>query len=378
MAFGPADPSRALPAADLLPLARSAARTAGVTRLADVTRLDRLGFPVWQAVRPLSRALSVHQGKGATHDDARLGALLEAVESHHAEMFDAAGPVCAFEDLDPKTRPPRLGDVADGRTSPPEPGTQYRWVEATTPAGAPVHLPLDLVSLDFTRNVPSPFDRASNGVATGTTREEAVRVALQELIERDAVTEWASRGMLAVMADHLSLDSVPFAWFADLRARIENAGIHLGIYRVPSITGTPVFVCELNDRASGGAYGANEGRGCHPVPEIALFKAVAEAIQGRATFIAGAREDLVPESYEDLPGQLAIAFGFPPPPSMPRVEWDSIPPGPPSIIEALEHAGYGDMAIVELGRPEGFVVVRAFVFGLASFHRRRRPPVRPS
>jgi hypothetical protein len=37
---------------------------AGITRLADVTGLDRVGIPVYQAIRPGSRNLSVSQGKG--------------------------------------------------------------------------------------------------------------------------------------------------------------------------------------------------------------------------------------------------------------------------------------------------------------------------
>lgn len=38
----------------------------GVSRVADVTGLDRIGIPVAIAVRPLARSLSVSQGKGCT------------------------------------------------------------------------------------------------------------------------------------------------------------------------------------------------------------------------------------------------------------------------------------------------------------------------
>jgi Cytidylate kinase/YcaO cyclodehydratase, ATP-ad Mg2+-binding len=58
---------------------------AGITRVADVTALDRIGIPVWQAVRPASRNLSVSQGKGATPEAARVSAAMEAVELWHAE-----------------------------------------------------------------------------------------------------------------------------------------------------------------------------------------------------------------------------------------------------------------------------------------------------
>src|SRR6185295_9989171 len=57
----------------------------GITRLADVTGLDRVGLPVVLAVRPLGRSLAVSQGKGLTRALASLSAILEAMELHHAE-----------------------------------------------------------------------------------------------------------------------------------------------------------------------------------------------------------------------------------------------------------------------------------------------------
>ncbi len=63
---------------DLLP-------RAGITRVADVTRLDGLGIPTFQAVRPGSLNLSVSQGKGATAIAARVSAVMESLEMWHAE-----------------------------------------------------------------------------------------------------------------------------------------------------------------------------------------------------------------------------------------------------------------------------------------------------
>src|SRR3546814_8113336 len=104
MALGPEDGSRLVPVAPFLKTALAAAELCGVTRLADITRLDRLGLPVWQAVRPAGRALSVHQGKGASPLAARIGALCEAIECHCAENAPADGPLCSFADLPPDAR----------------------------------------------------------------------------------------------------------------------------------------------------------------------------------------------------------------------------------------------------------------------------------
>ncbi|HET9427449.1 MAG TPA: YcaO-like family protein [Allosphingosinicella sp.] len=376
--LGPSDPARSVPADRLLPLARAAAEAAGVTRLADVTRLDRIGLPVWQAVRPMSRALSVHQGKGATDADAQLGALLEAVESHSAETFSSDGMDCSFDSLPERNRPPSLGDFAVSRDRPPDDRETVRWVECENLLGGePIYLPFDLISLDFTRNVPSLFDRASNGVATAATRDEAIAAALQELIERDSVIEWQAAGLLAAMESTVDLDSVPFAWLRLLRERIAATGAFVRCYYVPSITGSPVFACEINDLAKDGrAYRAIQGRGCHPLPEIALFKALAEAIQGRATYIAGARDDLMPSDYVANDSAIQIAFGFPLPPDMEGVDFAEIASGPSGAAElaaALEVAGYDQIAVIDLAQPTGLNVVRAFVCGLGSLVRRRRP-----
>ena len=87
-------------------------------------------------------------------------------------------------------------------------------------------------------------------------------------------------------------ETVPFEWFGFWRERIAAAGITMRCYAVPALTGSPLFVVELRDRSKGAApYLTLSGRSCHSDPEVALFKAMAEAIQGRATYIAGARED---------------------------------------------------------------------------------------
>jgi len=74
----------------------------GITRVASVTGLDVLGVPVWMAVRPLARSLTVSQGKGITDALAFISAVMESIEMHHAEHWDETGPIVslgeAFQD----------------------------------------------------------------------------------------------------------------------------------------------------------------------------------------------------------------------------------------------------------------------------------------
>ncbi|MFC6544829.1 YcaO-like family protein [Nonomuraea salmonea] len=77
---------RARDPAATLTMARRAARAVGVTRVADITRLDTVGIPTFQAIRPASRTLAVSQGKGVTPDLARLSAIMESIELWHVEQ----------------------------------------------------------------------------------------------------------------------------------------------------------------------------------------------------------------------------------------------------------------------------------------------------
>lgn len=333
-------------------------------------------MPVWQAVRPDSRALSVHQGKGSSAAQAKVGALLEAVESHCAESFDQEGPHCRFDVLPSSARAASLADFAARRDRPPNPDTEYRWAEARDLlSGDPLFLPFEVASLDFTCHAPSRFDRASNGVAVGATRDEALATALQEVIERDAVIEWQAGGLIHCTASSLRVETVPHDWLHFWLDRLRANGIAARLYRVPSLTGSPVFACELNDRAKdNAAYHLSSGYGCHAEPELALFKALAEALQSRTTYISGAREDLFWFYGPAPPDKVLARFGLPLPAGLPGVRWDEIGPGPVgsrAIAGALRSAGYTRTAILDLAELEGLHVVRAFAFGLGSTSRRR-------
>src|SRR3954467_15917927 len=65
----------------------------GVTKVADVTDLDRVGIPNFMTVRPhdVGPGISYYNGKGTTRAAAHAGALMEAIERHAGERYD--GPV---------------------------------------------------------------------------------------------------------------------------------------------------------------------------------------------------------------------------------------------------------------------------------------------
>jgi ribosomal protein S12 methylthiotransferase accessory factor YcaO len=60
----------------------------GITRIANVTGLDRIGVPVVMVSRPNSRSLAVSQGKGLTLEAAKASGVMEAIELYHAERIE--------------------------------------------------------------------------------------------------------------------------------------------------------------------------------------------------------------------------------------------------------------------------------------------------
>src|SRR5207249_672191 len=80
---------RAVSSQETFARAACIAAAKGVTRLADITGLDRLGIPVFSAIVPKSDdTISVYNGKGLLPIDARTGALMESIERQTALYSD--------------------------------------------------------------------------------------------------------------------------------------------------------------------------------------------------------------------------------------------------------------------------------------------------
>src|SRR6478752_2991969 len=168
--------------AETLTLAATAARRAGVARVADVTGFAVRGIPVFQATRPASRSLCVSQGKGLTATAAIVGALLESVELWMAEGL---------------ARPQERRALAQGGQSGVstwsgprdalaiglDPAQERAWLPGVDLfSGSACPIPWDLLSLDCTLDK-LDCTSTSMGLATGNTRTEALVSGLAETLE---------------------------------------------------------------------------------------------------------------------------------------------------------------------------------------------------
>lgn len=282
--------NRTRPPAETAELVGRAARRVGVTRIADITRLDTIGIPTFQAIRPLSRTLAVSQGKGVTPELARLSAVMESVETWHVEQ-----PLAAAFTAAPRELNGLLGydPAALARSAPSlyHEGLPTDWTTARSLVdGARSHVPVSVVRLSLQEHAewnPPVFFESTNGLAGGNTVAEAALHALCEVIERDALTAAvAGGGEMGIRVDPRSSGSVEVDSLCEL---IERAEVALEVRWVPSPTGLPCFLAWV---ACHDYPAAMFGFGCHLDPHIALTRAITEAAQARLAYISGARDDL--------------------------------------------------------------------------------------
>jgi len=345
----------------------------GITRIADVTGLDCIGIPVYEAMRPLSRSISAQQGKGLDRAAAKASALMESIELWHSEnvllplryetqrALGRAGNV-----LDPSAAPLPGGAKLD-------PDRPTFWLEGWEIfLEAPVWVPFDLVHTNFL--VPHKewklYQHSSNGLASGNCLLEAAVHGLCELIERDAVALW----YLDARDDAEKESQIDLATLdADNRAlidRIHAAGLLAGVYETTSDTGIPSYQAIILDRPGAVlTLGYSWGWGCHLDPSIAVMRAITEAAQCRVNFSYTSREDVKTVSLTGVDVELEKMKEdlLSPPPRRSLAERASLVTdtfeGDLAVLrEGLRRAGITSGALVDLSRPEfDLAVVKAIV-----------------
>lgn len=294
---------RRLPAGMMLARVAPLAAAAGVTRLADLTGLDRIGVPVFQAMRPLARSLAVSLGKGASRDVARLSALVETIELHRAEQVAPADP-SRIADAEEAALWSRMLPVGKQRGF--DPGRARPWLAARDLIdGRAMAVPFEAVTMDLARPPAPDIWRSSNGLASGSDRDEALVAALLELLEREALARWRTLPPAMKRATRLRLASIRHRRIGTMLARVARAGLRAIVWDMSEPVGVPAFQCALIETARRPAVvlPPGIGSGCDPDPAAALAAAIGEAAQARIMFIAGARDDLSAESYRDPAGQ---------------------------------------------------------------------------
>lgn len=323
MKYSPSGVERSVRPSVTIRRARARLDAIGVTKVSDVTDLDKVGIPNFMTVRPhdLGPGISYYNGKGRTRADAHAGALMEAVERHAGESYEGPIAVSSYNNLrhqhpcvDPmEIHVPLICDYSEHML--------LEWVggfDLLNRQGT--YVPLNCVVAPYRSfSCPPLFYSSTTGLASGNTPLEALCHALCEVVERDAMSlalaashvRPAVVAILSEMGFHLdataeeahppqiSLRGLPRA-SAALVGKLQRAALQVQLRNLTSKTGIPTIGCTITDpKAPPTVANALSGCGTHPDARVALSRALTEAAQTRLTVIQGGREDL-PDVFRNV------------------------------------------------------------------------------
>jgi ribosomal protein S12 methylthiotransferase accessory factor len=354
----------------------------GITRISNLTGLDRVGVPVVAVTRPNSRSVAVALGKGFTLGAAKASGVMEAIESFHAEHIDKPLLLSSYERLQQRARVIDLEQLPRVSVGALRAGQKLLWVEGRELSrDEECWIPYEVVHSDYTLPFPTgsgAFLMSSNGIASGNHLTEAISHGICEVVERDATALWMFSTSEAQARTRVDLRSINDELCLEVLQRFARAEVKVTVWDITTDVNIPCFRCQVEDAETFGYEPLHPvaGYGCHPRREVALMRALTEAAQARLTIVSGARDDLsqtlydgdpAPRAARKIPGVDHVSaatrhFEDAPSCNAPTVEddvqWE---------LSQLASAGFCQVAVVDLTKPEfGIPVVRVVIPGLES------------
>ncbi|SCL76013.1 putative methanogenesis marker protein 1 [Methanoculleus chikugoensis] len=364
---------RTVPPEETLARARAKLPAAGITRIADITNLDRIGIPVFSSIRPTAGAgaISVYNGKGATPIEAEVSAVMEGIERYSGEMDGRETVVGRYSEVSARKMAIDPADLILPDRVPPD--IAVPWVrgydivqeaEVLVPAHAVYHpLPMTYGRL---------FRTNTNGLASGNTLEEATFHALMEVVERDA---WSLVEVTRNTGPRI--EGIDDGLAAGLLGKFAAAGVEVTLKDITSDIGIPTVAAVADDVVLKDPTLLTIGMGSHTSAHIAVLRALTEVAQSRLTQIHGAREDTDTADIRKRIGydrtkrlnrhwfaeNETVRF-----PEMPSFDSDDFLTDINHVVDRLGAVGLSRVIVVDLTRPEiGIPVVRVIVPGLEMY-----------
>lgn len=369
-------PGRMKPLAATLQSASKLQTQYGITRIADITHLDRIGIPVINVIVPDSPdIIGVYNGKGITKEHAVASGLMEALERQICARCDVDRAFVPVAEMHEYLDLPALGWIGPGAG-----GIEcVRGVDLL--GGAKIAVPLGLVQCPRTGH--QHFTNVStNGLASGNTATEAVLHALLELCERHLWSRvhvlahmWprslrAHAGILTDEPDDPLASEIEVRpdtpVIGELVKKIERGGLRFRLLAYAHAK-WPVAMMSCISADGGDAMYYHLGFGCSWSPLHAAVRAITEAVQVRVADISGTREDL---KYADAqaagfehgkrPGELPSGRWYYDGPARERITIDDVPDRSnpdldvelQMLIDLLRENGERCLAYVDLTPPD--------------------------
>lgn len=285
------DTHRAVPPEDTLRIVKEKLALCGITRVADITDLDRLGIPVFSAVRPNASlgSVSVYNGKGVSKTEAEVSAIMEGIERYSSEINEEIIMDASLSEIEGK-----VNFLSPYELNLPAPEMFNEFIRIGWVKGydlfkkEDIFVPANSVFHPYPLKRDYPIFRTNtNGLASGNTLEEAIFHGLCEVIERDA---WSLVEMKRTFPKDLEIE-VNDPLLEDFLNRFKENEIEIIFKDITSDIQVPTILAAVDDLRLKDPTLLVMGMGTHIDPKVAIYRAITEAAQSRLTQIHGARED---------------------------------------------------------------------------------------
>ena len=271
-------------------------KIAGITRITEITHLDRVGIPVYSAIRPTAQdgGVSIYAGKGVKKDQAKASAMMEGFERYSAEKQDIDSEnsvIATFNNLKNSINPKDL--ILSNETKDLDLDyAEIEWTLATdivtekeyyVPSNAIFHPYIPQKSVPL-------FKGNTNGLSSGNVLEEAVLHGILEVIERDA---WSIFELTKKNKKQIDTKTIQNPLINELLNKFKKEAIDIKLMDLTVDVNIPTIAATADDTLLKDPALLTLGVGTHLNPEVAIMRALTEVAQSRATQIHGAREDTV-------------------------------------------------------------------------------------
>jgi ribosomal protein S12 methylthiotransferase accessory factor YcaO len=308
----------------------------GISRIANITDMDRLKIPNYSSVLPGTEDyIWVYGGKGPTKNHAKASAIMESIERFSALQRNYTFKVIqgSYEELSKSYNILTYDEVIEPLSFTLDNKMIMDYCMGYDLLNEKdILVPAPLVIFKYMPKPPSVNPYAfyhTNGLASGNVVEEAICHALCEVIERDStsISEFVSSAFQyhilrtienSFIQNGIKLNTIESKKFIDdngiypdvdlnnidseqikyLLKRFENCQITINIKNITSDLGIPTFIASSVEWINHDYGYLVEGHGAHPDSRIALIRAITEVSQSRAANIQGSRDDLRKMKYD--------------------------------------------------------------------------------
>ena len=282
-------------------------KIAGITRITEITHLDRIGLPVFSAIRPTSQdgAISIYGGKGISSEHAKASAMMEGFERYSAEKQCenlVTGTVSEISSKGNTIDVESLNLPKDFKKENIELFNLEWNICHDLISGDDYYVPSNAIYHPYVledNSCQSLFKSNTNGLASGNSLEEATLHGMFEVIERDA---WSIFELTHKNYKQIDLDSIESETVNDAISKFSENDIKIKLMDFTADVNIPTIAASADDTLLKDAGLLTLGIGTHLDPEVAVLRALTEVAQSRATQIHGAREDTVRADFARTAG----------------------------------------------------------------------------